>query len=251
MSITVTRLLRVNKIAELSLDDYALERQSSAYVSYLDALEAVKTAQKAKTDADIAMWQGRQAIFDAETERDNMINGDLNPATDKAYTDSERAVVEKTVIQKHQAFDSAQLAYNDADASIRDAQTKVSAAWQDYQEVASTIIAPANGVINSLTLTPGVVIESTTSTNSNNNSSATSAATVTSQTIGIVSIPDVQFQATLDLTESDITKVSVGQKATLTLDAFPDNNFTGTVFSIDTSGSVSSGVTSYRGHNFT
>jgi macrolide-specific efflux system membrane fusion protein len=49
----------------------------------------------------------------------------------------------------------------------------------------------------------------------------------------------------VNLTEIDIPKVEIGAKATVTFDAFPDKTFTGKVFSINTTGTSNSGVTSY------
>ena len=49
----------------------------------------------------------------------------------------------------------------------------------------------------------------------------------------------------LNLTEIDVPKVTIGDKATITLDAYPDKMFTGKVVSIDTVGSITSGVTTY------
>lgn len=233
------------KIADLALDDYALSRQSTAYVAYLDAVEAVKTAEKGKTDADIAMWTARQAIFDSQEEQEDMRNGEDNPDTHEDYTESERAVVDKAIEQAHQAFTVAELKYKNADADISNARIKVTAAWQDYQEVSATIVAPADGEISSLTLAPGTVIESSTSTSANNTSNASSNATVTAQQIGVIYNIGGQFKASLNLTESDIVSVKAGQKATLTLDAFPDKTFTGQVLAVDATGTVASGVTSY------
>jgi len=47
------------------------------------------------------------------------------------------------------------------------------------------------------------------------------------------------------LTEIDVPKVKLGDKATIKFDALPDKTFTGKVVSIDTAGVVSSGVTTY------
>jgi multidrug efflux pump subunit AcrA (membrane-fusion protein) len=49
----------------------------------------------------------------------------------------------------------------------------------------------------------------------------------------------------VNLTEIDIINVKVGDKATLTFDAYPNKTYTGKVVSVDTIGSVSSGVTNY------
>jgi len=233
------------KIAELKLDDYAQARQSAAYVAYLDAQEAVKTAIREKSDADIAMWNAKQSIFNAEDEQTNMRNGDNNPKTKEAYTESERAIVDKTVEQTHLAFSEVEQKYKNADAQINYAKIKVVAAWQDYQEVSSVIVAPADGIISSFTLAPTTVIESTTSTNTNSTSNASSNATITTQQIGVIYNSNSQFKASLNLTESDIVSVKTGQKATITLDAFPEKTFTGSVLAVDAVGLVSSGVTSY------
>ena len=50
---------------------------------------------------------------------------------------------------------------------------------------------------------------------------------------------------TVNLTEIDVVKVAIGDKATVTLDAFPDKTFTGKILSVDTVGSITSGVTNY------
>jgi multidrug efflux pump subunit AcrA (membrane-fusion protein) len=51
--------------------------------------------------------------------------------------------------------------------------------------------------------------------------------------------------AVVNLNEVDIPKVKVGDRATITMDAFPASTFTGKIVSIDTTGSISSGVTTY------
>ena len=51
--------------------------------------------------------------------------------------------------------------------------------------------------------------------------------------------------ATVTLNEVDVSKVQVGQKATLTFDALPDLQIAGSVSQIDTLGTVSQGVVSY------
>jgi HlyD family secretion protein len=54
-----------------------------------------------------------------------------------------------------------------------------------------------------------------------------------------------QKLAEITLNEVDISKVKVGQKATLTFDAIEDFSLTGTVAEVDMVGTVSSGVVSY------
>src|SRR3989344_5913226 len=49
----------------------------------------------------------------------------------------------------------------------------------------------------------------------------------------------------INLSEVDVTKVKIGDKATVTVDAIAEKTFTGKVVSVDAIGSVSSVVTSY------
>jgi len=91
-------------------------------------------------------------------------------------------------------------------------------------------------------VTPGLpIVGSSTNSSSSTNGSNTSST----QTLGNITLKDGSLTAAVNLTEIDVIKVKVGQKVTITLDAFPDKTFTGKVSAIDTNGSVSSGVTSY------
>jgi macrolide-specific efflux system membrane fusion protein len=87
-----------------------------------------------------------------------------------------------------------------------------------------------------LSIAPGLVIES---------SGSSSSSTTTFEQVGTVTDEVGHFQATVSLSEVDATKVKAGQKVTITMDAFSDLTFAGTVLLINTSGSVSSGVTTY------
>ena len=76
-----------------------------------------------------------------------------------------------------------------------------------------------------------------------------SNASSQSSNVSNTKIANVKTAATpiisISLTEIDVPKVKIGDKATITLDAYPDKTYTGKVVSIDTVGSVSSGVSTY------
>lgn len=228
------------KIAEIALDDYAKERQASSWVAYLEAKEAYLEALNAKDLADIAMWQAHQDRLDAQEALEDVQGDNINSETEEEYTEVEGAIITKTADQAEKAFRVAEAKYLNADANIANAQAKVSAALKDYQENSAAILAPAAGVLSDLALVEGNLVSASATT------SATSGATIVSaQTVGKISHPEGQLIAVVDLTEIDIISIKAGQKATVTLDAYPDKSFTGKVLAVDTSGSVSSGVTSY------
>ena len=222
------------KLAEIDLDDEAKERQAGSWVSYLNTLEGVKTAEAEKITADIEMWEERQAIFDAIDDIDYKNNHSIE------YTDSEKAIIDKTLEKAQKTFAALELKYKNADADIIYAKTKVASSLSSYQKLSSAIIAPASGKLTNFSLSPGVYIQSSSTT-----SSETGAVTISSQKIGVIKSPTARLQATISLSEIDVIKVKPGQKSTLTIDAYPDKTFTGSVLSVDTSGKVSSGVTTY------
>ncbi|HWS49255.1 MAG TPA: efflux RND transporter periplasmic adaptor subunit [Candidatus Methanoperedens sp.] len=236
------------KLAEISLDDKASETQTTAYSNYLNALENVKTAQASRTAADVKMWEDRQAVLDAQEEYDNMKSGGWNPDTRAEYTYNEKAIVEKRLQLAKENFSADEMKYNNSAVDISLAKAKLEAALRSYQQVSSTIVAPVSGVLSNLTLAEGVVISDSSTSNitvSTGTDSTTNSQSVTAQKVGAIKDPKGQYQATLTLTEVDVTKIKSGQKVTLTMDAFPDNTFTGTVLAVNTSGSVNSNVTSY------
>jgi multidrug efflux pump subunit AcrA (membrane-fusion protein) len=228
------------KIADVTLDDYAGERQTAAWVSYLDAKENYLEAINTKAESDIAMWKARQDVLDAQDAVDDMNENDTNPATHETYTDGERMIITKTLDQTRKAFSVAEAKYLNSDADISNTSAKVTAALRDYQENSTTIIAPAGGTLTDLALAEGLFVSVSSTT-----SSTSGATIVNAQTVGKVSNPNGQLVATVNLTEVDITKVKANQKVTLTLDAYEDKSFTGKVLAVNTSGNTSSGVTNY------
>lgn len=236
------------KLAEIKLTDEASETQTTAYSNYLTALENLKTAQANRTAADLQMWKDRQAVLDAQTEYDSMTAGAWNPKTNKEYTYNEKAIVTKTLQLAKETFTADELKYNNSSVDISLAQAKLEAAQRSYQQVSSSVYAPASGVLSNLVLAEGVVLSNSsnsTITVSTGTDSTTNSQSVSAQKVGAIKDPKGQFQATLTVSEVDVTSIKSGQKVTLTMDAFSDNTLTGTVLAVNTSGSVNSNVTSY------
>lgn len=237
------------KMAEISLDDDGKLNQTIAWNNYQTAQVTAKNSLTSKQTSEITMLQKQQALTEAETAQRDSISGGWNPDTKQPYTQNELDIVAKEYPQAKEAYNAAVKSFQIADSNIAVSQAKSLAAYRNYQKVSSTVYAPANGVVNNLVLAPGVVLSSTSSsasiTVSTGTDSTTNSSSVSSQKIGAIKNPDGKYQATVSLTEVDVTKVQSGQKVSLTMDAFPDTTLTGTVLAVNTSGSVSSGVTSY------
>ncbi|HEY3374779.1 MAG TPA: HlyD family efflux transporter periplasmic adaptor subunit [Candidatus Aquicultor sp.] len=142
-----------------------------------------------------------------------------------------------------------------SNTALLKAQADLSSALEDYQSTLGTVVAPAGGKISDLMVTKGMVLSSSSGSSGSSNSgssggqgqsggSSVSGSGSSGQTVAHISVSTNPI-ASVNLTEIDVGKVKVGQKVTLTLDAFSDKTFTGKVLGINRSGSVSSGVTNY------
>lgn len=204
------------KLATVELDQASNQKYIQQLASYQTAVNSLASAKNTL----------RQNAVDARTADDAFIKGALDKnkskdglTYDQLYT-AKRVAEERFQIQQ-KVVDSSQLSLNSAAMTL--------------QNYSPTIYAPISGVITGLSLREGSVIPAQ-AVSSSTNTLSQNIAYITTSSLPIVSV---------SLTEIDIPKVEIGAKATLTFDAFPDKTFTGKVFSINTTGAISSGVTSY------
>lgn len=121
-----------------------------------------------------------------------------------------------------------------AEAAYKNQQNTITANWISYQQSSPIIYAPISGTVTGFGLQIGSVI--TAQANSSGGSTAQKIASI---------ITEATPTVTVNLTEIDVPKVKIGNKVTLTLDAFPNKTYTGKVISVDTVGSATSNVTTY------
>lgn len=204
-------------IATLTLDQTSLQKQTAAWASYLSAQNAVNAAKSKMNSLQAALFEASEAF------------------TNSAGTDNPNTSDPQYIIQRANWL-QAEANYTQQAEVIRQTEAALSSAWLSYAQTSATITSPISGTVSNLTLTPGTSISGgTTSTNTS----------TTSQSYGSIVLPGANPQTVVNVSQIDVTKVAVGQKATLILDAFPDKTFTGKITAINTNGSISSGVTSY------
>jgi len=159
----------------------------------------------------------------ANSHLSNLLGVQSDIKSDKdTITNSDRTIAEKTeALVKLKAgtdpldLQSQELAVKQKENTLLDARENLA----DYY-----VRAPFDGVVGVLDIKRGDPA-----------SSATVAATIiTDQKIAEVSLNEV-----------DVAKIKIGQKATLTFDAFTDLTITGQVVEVDAIGAVSQGVVSY------
>lgn len=215
-----------DKIMEIDLDLDGKQTASQALSNYQNAKNNVDSAQANMYSMQSAMFTNWDAFMKI-AQNGTYQNEDGSPNN-----------INRSLPEFHIANDNwlaAEAKYKLQQNVVYQAQTALSSAWSAYQKASSTVYAPISGTVSGLALQVGSVINSNASSQTSNVSN-TKIANVKTDATPIVSI---------NLTEIDVPKVTIGDKATITLDAYPEMTFTGKVVSIDTVGTVSSGVTTY------
>lgn len=132
-----------------------------------------------------------------------------------------------------------------AKLAIESAENKVWSSWLDYNQAKEEankreVTAPINGTVIALNVKVGDSVGSVSGATGDNQ-------TTSSSNSSLITIANLEkFKANIALSEIDVTKVKIGQSATLTFDAIEDFTLTGKVVEIDASGTVTQGVVSFN-----
>lgn len=214
-----------DKILEIDLDLVGKQRASSAWSSYQSAknsLENAKISYYTLQSDMLTKWKSYMDVAQSSTYQ----NSDGSPKTDTRQLPQFMATSDDWL--------ATEAKYKNQANVISQAQTALNSAWLSYQQTSSTVYAPISGTVTGLALQIGSVL--TSQSNTSGTATAQKIASIQTNASPIIRV---------NLSQIDTPKVQVGDKATLTFDAFPGKTFTGKVVSIDTIGTVSSGVTSY------
>jgi macrolide-specific efflux system membrane fusion protein len=210
-----------DKIAEVTLDTAGQQRQAQAY-------SALLSAQNSLNSANAQLYSLQNTLFVANQKFIND-KGIQNP-TDQNKQDP-------VYIEENASWLAAEASYKNQTGVISQSQANLNNANLAYQLTSGTITAPTSGTIGDLVITKGMQIgSSNTTAGSSTNTSNQSIASILTGNSTAVSI---------SISEVDAPQIKVGQEATITFDALSSKTFTGKVIGINTTGSVSSGVTSY------
>lgn len=171
---------------------------------------AVAEAQNAYNKALLAVDLAKLDLTSAKTS--------LADLYDRSHTALQLKQAKAAVTSAELAIVGAQNAVASAEIALRQAEDDAAA---------RTVTAPISGVITALTVQNGDTVGG-----------------LGGAAASVITDPSV-YQASITLSESDISQVQVGQRAMLTFDALPDLTQIGQVTRVDTSGANESGVVSY------
>ncbi len=216
------------------------QQAASAYASYLAAQSALNSAENQKNTL-------QQQMFSAWDLQHQLSNNGTYSNPDGSPNDSARSAPQ--YIEANDAWLAAEAAYQNQDTVIAQDQASLTSAWNAYNATQNPIVtAPIDGVITNLSITVGsAVTGSTTTTTSTSGSASSTSSTSTSGGSTVLSLGDPNsLQVKVQASEVDVPQIHVGQLATVTLDALPNETFAGKVTSVDTFGANSSGVVTYN-----
>jgi len=214
-----------DKIAELDLDLEGKLRSTQSWSSYQSAQNSLDTAKANMFSTQSTMLTQWKSFMDT-AQSGSYQNSDGTPRNDTRQLPQYMPINDDWL--------AAEAKYKIQQNVVNQAQTALSAAWLSYQQSSPIIYAPISGTVTGLSLQPETVL--TAQSNSSGNA--------TSQKIASIKT-NAAAQLSVNLSEVNVTKIKIGNKATITLDALPDKTYTGKVISIDTIGAISSGVTNY------
>lgn len=202
--------------------------QATAYANYLTAQNTLNTAKAKMNSLQSALFKANQTFI---TDK-----GIINP--------SDQQKADPKYIEENADWLQAESDYNNQKGVIAQAQAALQSAALAYQATQdAVVIAPVAGTVANVSVTVGSSVTATNNTSSTT-SSTTGSSTTTGSTVLLLTNPSA-LSVKAQVSEVDAPKLKQGQKATITLDAFPGKTFVGSVDQMDTVGTVNSGVVTY------
>lgn len=139
-------------------------------------------------------------------------------------------------VSTQQDLDSAVFTYQAAQASRESAEANVTAAESDLEQAKislrkATIVSPIDGIVLSRDVDSG----------------ATVAASLEAPTLFTLAGDLRQMELQVSIDEADVGQIAVGQDATFTVDAFPDQRFPATITDVRYASETVNDVVTYKG----
>jgi multidrug efflux pump subunit AcrA (membrane-fusion protein) len=195
------------------------------------ALKTLRPKEIEKAQADVAQWQATLTLNKKELSRqEDLLKQDFTSQQARDRAQEQLSVSEARVAAVQKALELTRTSYEEDLKQLAAEAERTKAALTDAQVQLSyaTITAPISGVIGSVSTQEGETV----------------AAGLNAPTF--VTIEDLaRLQVDTFVDEVDIGKVTPGQKAVFTVDAFPAREFTGKVMAIYPKAVIQENVVNY------
>jgi multidrug efflux pump subunit AcrA (membrane-fusion protein) len=232
-----------------------------AKASLLQSEQSVLNARSSYKQASSQLYSANTQKIKAQQLVDRL-KSEPTTATDHAYN---LKVAKRELTSAKQSVSSASLGVSSADVGLAAARANLTSAEDSYSSAKAdaeqtVVTAPSDGVITALPISVGSAVSAGTNSSSSSSSggasasdgaagASTSSGTSASSSSGSgssITITDMgSMQVEMTVSEVDIPKVAVGQKADVEFDAVSGKTFKGSVKSIMPNATSSSGVVNY------
>jgi multidrug resistance efflux pump len=212
------------------------EQRASVYASYQSTLTALKIARQGRENSDVGMWAKQKSLIDAENNlnlmNEKLTEGGDNPATKEKYTQLEIDSIKSSVIQTKKDFQAIEKQYKESNQAISSAQALANSTKLAFDATKNiTIKSPADGKVVNLLKNIGDVAVAKSFDNN----------------YPVLLVANLKNSAVVaKVSEVDITRIEVGQKAQIVFNSLRQTIFTGTVEIVDIIGTDKGGVVTYN-----
>jgi HlyD family secretion protein len=221
---------RTIRDAQFALEQAQAQRESTASSqadSSTSLQESIANAQRAITTAerdlttkgsDLELKKQLNAVGSESNEAVRLAQNDY----DSAASTLDQAQLNLQTLQESQSYrgSSNQQTLRDADLAIEGARSTLERAQDDLAK--TTVVAPFDGVVATVSTKPGSGVNTSTTL--------------------LTLIDDQKIELPAQIDETQISKVQVGQRATVTLDALSGETFTGQVTQVAAAARLESNI---------
>lgn len=210
--------------------------QVSGIVSklYVDYNSVVKKGQViAELDKSNLTSELNSAKASLEQSKASLASAESSLSYQTANFRRNKALYQKGLISGND-YESARLSYQTALASVSSARDQVASAQEQVKKAQinlgyATITSPIDGIVLSKSVEEGQTV----------------AASFSTPTLFTIAKDLTNMQVVADVDEADIGNVKVGERVTFTVDAYPDNTFSGTVKQVRQEATTTNNVVTY------
>ena len=199
------------------------------YNSEVKAGDVLAVLDTIKVEADVKSTQAK-----LDSAKANVVKATADLESAKSSYDRYRNLVQSNVTTQ-QSLEDARYKYDSAVATKEINEAAVLSAEADLQLAQvnlakSKIISPINGVILTRSVDPG----------------ATVAASLSAPVLFVIGGDLRKMELQVDVDEADVGQIAVGQKATFTVDAYPDRTFPAEIKQIRFASETTNNVVTYK-----
>ena len=228
---TVTATGTIEPVTSVTVGTQVSGIVSKLYVDYNSVVE--KGQVIAELDKSNLVSELNSAKASLEQAKASLSSAESSLSYQVANFRRNKALYQKGLISGND-YESARLSYQTAMASVSSARDQVSAAREQVKKAQTnlgyaTITSPIDGIVLSKSVEEGQTV----------------AASFSTPTLFTIAKDLTNMQVVADVDEADIGDVKVGERVTFTVDAYPDNTFSGTVKQVRQEATTTNNVVTY------